>query len=120
MKICSIYKSGKDKEGVGFVQVQFDNLTKEENNQIEKLFGYEEDSHRMTGIWLCVGQMSNENTMLDCIQVYCDQWESDCDTTFTDYKEDFIKELQDLMAKILNTEDTESLIGTSIDLEVAV
>lgn len=119
MKICSIYKSEKDKDGNGFVQVQFDNLTKEENNQIEQMFSYDEDSDRLTGIWLCVGQFYNEDNMLDCIQVYCDQWESNCDTTFTDYKEDFIKELQDLMAKVLNTEDTESLIGTSINLEVA-
>lgn len=119
MKLSYIYKSEKDKEGVGFVQVQFDSLTKEENNQIGKLFGYEEDSHRMTGVWLCVGQMSNEDTMLDCIQVYCDQWDSNCDTTFSDYKEDFIKELQTLMAKVMTTENAESLIGTPITLQVA-
>lgn len=113
MKLSHIYKSAS------FVQVQFDNLTKGENNQIEKMFGYEEDSHRMTGIWLCAGQFCGEENMLDCIQVYCNQWDSNCDTTFADYKEDFIKKLQDLMTKILNTEDTESLIGTSIDLEVA-
>lgn len=115
MKLSYIYKSEKDKEGVGFVQVQFDNLTKEEITQIKNMF----DEKKMTGIWLCMGQISNEDTMLDCIQVYCDQWGSNCDTTFSDYKEDFIKELQTLMTKVMTTENADSLIGTPIALQVA-
>ncbi len=117
MKLSYIYKSEKDKTGEGFTQVQFDSCTKEEINQLADLF--DTDVSEMKGTWLCVGQMYTEDKMLDCIQVYTDAWGSNCDTVFADYKEDFIKELQTLMTKVINTNDTTSLVGTSIELKVA-
>lgn len=117
MKLSYIYKSEKDKNGAGFFQVQFDSCTKEEIKQLAELF--EVKVSEMKGTWLCVGQMYVEDKMLDCIQVYTDAWGSNCDTVFADYKADFIENLQTLMTKIKNTDNAESLLGTSIELKVA-
>lgn len=117
MKLSYIYKSEKDKTGEGFIQVQFDSCTKEEIKQLADLF--DTDVSEMKGTWLCVGQMYTEDKMFDCIQVYTDAWNSNCDTVFADYKADFIENLQALMTKVKNTDNAESLVGTSIELKVA-
>lgn len=117
MKLSYIYKSEKDKNGAGFFQVQFNSCTKEEIQQLADLFGVKVSV--MEGTWLCVGQMYTEDKMLDCIQVYTETWGLNCDTVFADYKSDFIENLQTLMAKVKNTDNAESLLGTSIKLKVA-
>lgn len=113
MKLTCIYDSDD------FVSAQF-NATQEETEQMAKLFGTSVEE--MKGCWFWIGQFKNEDNILDCIQVYNDTWESNCDLTMADFKEDSIKELQKLFSKLLQStskEDNDKLIGTSIELKVA-
>ena len=112
MKVTCIYDNGD------FVSAQFD-ASQEETKQMAKLFGT--TLKEMKGCWFWVGQFKGEDNILDCIQVYNDTWESNCDLTFSDFKEDCIKELQDFFHKIMGmtTAERNKEIGTCINMEVA-
>lgn len=102
-----------------FVSAYF-SATDEEKEQLAKCLNV--PIEEMKGCEFCTGQFIDDTNMIDCIQVYTDTWESNCDMVFTDFKEDCIKELHDFMNELvqLGSDDKrKEKLGKSIKMEVA-
>ena len=102
-----------------FVMASF-TATDEEKEQLAKFLDV--PIEEMKGCWLCTGQFVDDTNMMDCIQVYTEVWDSNCDMVFADFKEDCIKELHDLMNDLvqLGSDDKrKEKLGKSIKMEVA-
>ena len=102
-----------------FVSASF-KATDEEKEQLAKYLNV--PIEEMKGCWFCTGQFIDETNMMNCIQVYTDTWDSNCDMDFTDFKEDCIKELHDFMNELVqlcSDDKRKEKLGKSIKMEVA-